>query len=162
VLRKRPGLGRNVADLNAVIVERGAEPSSVAFFRVCAGALRGPASLVLDQRVASPVPLDEQIRLLLGSLAPAPQTAGSASETARQPDAPPALPLFTEPDRTGTKTEPRTAGLKASPLPPWEHLTLLARWYYSSFREGEFVLLGRDQEIPHARLIRICRKLTNA
>ena len=44
-------------------------------------------------------------------------------------------------------------------LPPWEHLTLLARWYYSSFRQGELVMLNRDQAIPHNRLIRICRKL---
>ncbi len=44
-------------------------------------------------------------------------------------------------------------------VPPWEHLSLLARWYYSSFREGELVLLNPDQAIPHSRLIRICRKL---
>jgi hypothetical protein len=36
---------------------------------------------------------------------------------------------------------------------------LLARWYYSSFREGELVMLNPDQAIPHSRLIRICRKL---
>jgi len=44
-------------------------------------------------------------------------------------------------------------------LPPWEHLTLLARWYYSSFRQGELVMLNPDQAIPHSRLIRLCRKL---
>jgi excinuclease ABC subunit C len=42
---------------------------------------------------------------------------------------------------------------------PWEHLSLLARWYYSSFREGELVMLNPDQTIPHSRLIRICRRL---
>jgi excinuclease UvrABC nuclease subunit len=46
-----------------------------------------------------------------------------------------------------------------SPLPPWEHLSLLARWYYSSFRQGELVMLKPDRTIPHSRLIRICRKL---
>lgn len=44
-------------------------------------------------------------------------------------------------------------------LPPWEHLSLLARWYYSSFRQGELVMLNPDQAIPHARLIRLCRKV---
>jgi hypothetical protein len=44
-------------------------------------------------------------------------------------------------------------------VPPWEHLSLLARWFYSSFREGELVMLNADQAIPHSRLIRICRKL---
>ena len=45
------------------------------------------------------------------------------------------------------------------PLPPWEHLSLLARWYYSSFRQGDLVMLNPSQAIPHSRLIRICRKL---
>jgi hypothetical protein len=38
-------------------------------------------------------------------------------------------------------------------------LSLLARWYYSSFREGELVMLNAQQTIPHTRLIRICRKI---
>jgi hypothetical protein len=47
----------------------------------------------------------------------------------------------------------------AMTFPPWEHLSLLARWYYSSFREGELVMLNAEQTIPHSRLIRICRKI---
>jgi excinuclease UvrABC nuclease subunit len=45
------------------------------------------------------------------------------------------------------------------PMPPWEHLSLLARWYYSSFRQGELVMLNPSQAIPHSRLIRVCRKV---
>jgi hypothetical protein len=45
------------------------------------------------------------------------------------------------------------------PPPPWEPLNLLARWYYSSFREGELVMLSPGEEIPHTRLIRLCRKM---
>ena len=47
-------------------------------------------------------------------------------------------------------------------LPPWEHLSLLARWYYSSFREGELLMLNPAREIPYARLIRLCRKVLAA
>jgi excinuclease UvrABC nuclease subunit len=47
----------------------------------------------------------------------------------------------------------------APAMPPWEHLSLLSRWYYSSFRQGELVMLNPDQAIPHSRLIRICRKV---
>lgn len=47
----------------------------------------------------------------------------------------------------------------AQALPPWEHLSLLARWYYSSFRQGELVMLNPNQTIPHSRLIRLCRKI---
>lgn len=118
VLRLRPGLVRNLAEFHAIVIQRGAEPRSVAFFRVGAGVMRGPVTLSLDERVSSPVPLDEQIRGRLDSIGPV--TAAS---------------------------------------PSWEHLSLLARWYYSSFREGELIMLPPSQEIPHARLIRLCRKL---
>ena len=43
--------------------------------------------------------------------------------------------------------------------PLWEHLSLFAKWYYSSFRKGEIVMLSSSAEIPHARLIRLCRKI---
>lgn len=43
----------------------------------------------------------------------------------------------------------------------WEHLSLFAKWYYSSFRTGEVVMLSSPSKIPHARLIRICRKIVS-
>ena len=51
------------------------------------------------------------------------------------------------------------SGAAPPAMASWEHLSLLARWYYSSFREGELVMLTPDQDIPHSRLIRICRRL---
>ena len=41
----------------------------------------------------------------------------------------------------------------------WEHLSLFSKWFYSSFREGELVMLSSPSQIPYARLIRICRKI---
>ena len=41
----------------------------------------------------------------------------------------------------------------------WEHLSLFAKWYYSSFRQGELVMLSSPSRIPHARLVRICRRI---
>jgi|YelNatPaOPRAMG01_1025707.scaffolds.fasta_scaffold63641_2 excinuclease ABC subunit C len=41
----------------------------------------------------------------------------------------------------------------------WEHLSLFAKWYYSSFRQGEIVMLASPGQIPYAKLIRICRKI---
>ncbi len=124
VLRQKSGLVRNLRDLHAIIIERGAEPKSVIFFRVRAGELRGPVNLSLDENVPSPVPLDQQLHELLDPLAPSDE------------------PL---PER-----------------PSWEHLSLLARWYYSSFREGELLMLPPNQAIPHARLIRLCRKVLSS
>jgi excinuclease ABC subunit C len=121
VLRQRPGLVRNLRDLHAIVVLRGAEAKSAVFFRVSAGQLRGPVTLSLDENVPSPVPLDQQLHALLDPLVP-PRDSRAA-------------------------------------LPSWEHLSLLARWYYSSFRQGELLMLPPNQEIPHARLIRLCRKV---
>jgi excinuclease UvrABC nuclease subunit len=124
VLRQKPGLVHNLRDLHAIIIERGAEPKSVLFFRVRAGELRGPVNLSLDENVPSPVPLDQKLHQLLDPLAERDE------------------PL---PER-----------------PSWEHLSLLARWYYSSFRQGELLMLPANQAIPHARLIRLCRKILAA
>jgi excinuclease UvrABC nuclease subunit len=124
VLRQKSGLVRNLRDLHALIIERGAEPKSVVFFRVRAGELRGPVSLSLDENVPSPTPLDQQLHALLDPLA--------------------------------------TPGEPIPERPSWEHLSLLARWYYSSFREGELLMLPPNQAIPHARLIRLCRKVLAA
>jgi excinuclease ABC subunit C len=145
VLRLKPGLVRNLSELHALVLQRGAEPKSVAFFRIVAGELRGPVSLLLDENVASPVSLDQQLRDLLDTLAPA-HAAGPATE-----------PI---PPGGTTAAGPSSAAKGASrKLPPWEHLALLARWYYSSFREGELVMLPPSRNIPHARLIRLYRKI---
>ena len=126
VARQKPDIARNLAELHAIVIERGAAPKSVIFFRIHAGEIRGPVSLSLDENVASPVPLDQQLHALLDPLGP----TAPASETDARPVA-----------------------------PPWEHLSLLARWYYSSFRTGEILMLDRTAQIPHTRLIRLCRKL---
>jgi len=144
VLRLRPGLVRRVSELHALVMQSGAEPRSVVFFRVSAGQVRGPATLSLDDKVSSPVPLDEQLHSLLEALV-AKSDLASGSNSADG----------------GRDTE--TPGERSkSQAPPWEPLALLARWYYSSFREGELLMLPPNQEIPHARLIRICRKLVEA
>ena len=126
VLRSKPGLVRRLDELHAVMLQPAAQPKSVLFFRVTGGQLRGPASLSLDENVASPVPLDERLQTLLDSLRP--PRPGEDSPAVRPP-------------------------------PPWEPLTLLARWFYSSFREGELVMLPPGEQIPHTRLIRLCRKM---
>ena len=127
VVRGKGDLARPLNRLNAVLVLPGAEPRWIAFFRVERGRLSGPFSLSLDERVSTPAPLDDQLRLLLGAWS----EPGSSSEISGGD----------------------------SCLPPWEHLSILARWYYSSFREGELVMLPANHQIPHARIIRLCRKM---
>jgi len=145
VLRLKPGLVRNLRHLHAVVIVRGADEKSVLFFRVSRGELRGPATLTFDENVPSPVPLDQQLHALLDSLAASPRLGGAAAA------------------KTGTQVRAYSPvpgrGSEAGELPPWEHLSLLARWYYSSFRQGALLMLPASEEIPHARLIRLCRKV---
>jgi excinuclease ABC subunit C len=125
VFRSKPDLARERRHWDAVVTLPGAEPRTVVFFRVCAGELRGPVRLALEES-ASPVSLDEQIHALLDPLAePAP---------------------------------------REDELPPWEHLSLLARWYHSSFRRGELVMLRSDapSALPTRALIRACRRVLGA
>src|SRR5579875_2158252 len=122
-LRLKPPLVREIASLHAILILPGAREKSVVFFRIMGGELRGPASLSLEENVANPVSLDEQIQQTLDSLA--------------------------------------ENGQLAPCPPPWEHLSMLARWYYSSFRTGEIVMLPPNQKLPHTRLIRLCRKLVS-
>jgi len=171
VLRLKPGLARNLSDLHALILQHGAEPKSVAFFRIVAGELRGPASLLLDENVASPVPLDQQLRDLLATLAPPEPGVGSREPGVAEKDAQPGALLRESRIQSPAPTAGASATMgtnettetkmpaRLAKLPPWEHLALLARWYYSSFREGELVMLPPNRNIPHARLIRLCRKI---
>jgi excinuclease ABC subunit C len=62
-------------------------------------------------------------------------------------------------DSLARPKHPEADAAHAGPPPSWEPLNLLARWYYSSFREGELVMLPPSEEIPYARLIRLCRKM---
>ncbi len=162
VLRQKPGIVRNLRELDAIIVERGAALKSVVFFRVSAGTLRGPVGLSLDENVASPKPLDQQLHELLDPLA---NPAGAQPAVPSQPREAAATPGVESRNSNaraavrGNESRNSAASAPDSPLPPWEHLSILARWYYSSFRTGELLMLPGSQEIPHTRLIRLCRKL---
>ena len=154
VLRQKPELARNLHDLHALVMQKGADEKSVLFFRVWRGELRGPVTLSLDENVPLPVPLDRQLHDLLESLAGDAGPRSSAQSPSLQTSAPLPAPSLAP---AAARSRPLKRG--GDGVPPWEHLSLLARWFYSSFREGELVTLNTDQTIPHTRLIRICRKL---
>jgi hypothetical protein len=166
VLRQKSELARNLLELHALVMQKGGEEKSVLFFRVWRGELRGPVALSLDENVPSPVPLDRQLHNLLDSLAGDSPPAFPTQTLSRPspPDGPTLEPMTQSPASPLTPTahpvHSRTNRAEFVPaVPPWEHLSLLARWYYSSFREGELVTLNADRTIPHTRLIRICRKI---
>ncbi|MDE3181161.1 MAG: hypothetical protein KGM47_16075, partial [Acidobacteriota bacterium] len=138
VSKLRPSLVREVANLHAVILLPGAAEKTVTFFRVLGGEMRGPVSLSLAENVSSPVSLDREIQNLMASLAGDENPAGAN----------PSL----QPSEGG-----RSPG--QDQLPPWEHISLLARWYYSSFRTGEILMLAGGQKTPFSRLVKLCRRI---
>jgi hypothetical protein len=163
ILRQKSEVARNLHELHALVVQKGSEEKSVLFFRVWRGELRGPVTLSLDENVLSPAPLDQQLHTLLDSLA-----GDSPPAIATMSLVPPAYPASASQTPVGavaaaTHAPPQPVPSRSAPsvpgVPPWEHLSLLARWYYSSFREGELVMLNAKQTIPHTRLIRMCRKI---
>lgn len=131
-MRMKGGLACRLEQLNAVILQRAAVEKELVFFRVIGGRLFGPSTLSLEENVSSPVPLDGRLRAMLDEL-------GSPAGSVKASSARGAL----------------------SPAPTWEHLTLISRWFYSSFREGEWVPLPASGELPHSRLIRLCRKMAS-
>jgi excinuclease UvrABC nuclease subunit len=171
ILRQKADLARNLRELNAIVVERGAEPNSVAFFWIAAGRLRGPATFCFDENAPAPAPLDQLLQNLLAGLAAGPAShdpSGAARRIipphASQAPAPGGvaargLRASGSDEIPAEGAPPSSSSKEAASLPPWEHLSLLTRWYYSSFREGELVMLNPDHSIPHSRLIRACRKL---
>jgi hypothetical protein len=160
VLRQKSELARNLLQLHALVMQKGAEEKRVLFFRVWRGELRGPVTLSLDENVPSPLPLDRQLHNLLDSLA-----GDSPPPIVTMTLAPSSHPTSVSETLVGAHGHaplqhfPSRSAEFVPVVPPWEHLSLLARWYYSSFREGELVMLNAEQTIPHTRLIRICRKL---
>lgn len=131
VIRARPALARPVSQLDAILLLPSSEEKTVVFFRITAGEIRGPAALSLAENVSSPIPLDQRLQALLESLAG-------------------------QPDSINARAVPHKS---TNALPHWEHLSLLARWYYSSFRAGEFLQTSGGRQVHHSRLIKLCRKV---
>jgi len=156
LIRQKSELARNLDNLHALVMQKGAEEKSVCFFRVWRGELRGPVTLSLDENVPSPLPLDRQLHSLLDSLGGDAWLAQREALRSAGLETSPIAELRSAPAAAPVITAPHSA---PAAVPPWEHLSLLARWYYSSFREGELVMLNAQQTIPHSRLIRICRKI---
>jgi excinuclease ABC subunit C len=165
VLRSRPDLVRNLDQLQALIVLPGAAPRTVTFFRVAGCELSGPATLLLDENVSSPGPLDQQLDRLAASLSPAAAHQPHAIRGSTAPHVIPSeagnpLSLRGRPrEESASPRESQGAGARSAGSASWEHLALLSRWYYSSYREGDLIMLPPDGALPHRRLIRLCRKI---
>jgi excinuclease UvrABC nuclease subunit len=144
-LRGLPDLARRVERLDAVIFTRAAESKTVAVFPVLAGIISEPVFLRFGELSSEPRSAEEILRKRLAS--PAPEVVATEERMAEEE------PALTQ----GLAELRRRYGLHAMPPQLPEHLSLVARWFYSSPREGE--IFFRDTDWPYRRMLRACARL---
>ena len=142
-LRGLPELVRRIENLDAVILQRAAEQKTIALFIVRGGLLDEPVFLRFGELSSQPQSIDAILRQTL-------QPPAEAPELHRDP-AP-------APSGDGPPANAREAyGLRAAPPELTEHLSLVARWFYSKPREGE--ILFREKDWPYRRILRAIGRL---
>jgi excinuclease ABC subunit C len=113
-LRFRPELARRIADLNAVILQRGAEDQSIGVFGIHGGRLAEPFFLRFAEIASQPRSAEHIFKDYL---------EGTPTQNAEPPVVSSAAAAR---DELG------------------EHLALISRWYYSNPREGEIFFREKD------------------
>lgn len=129
VLRGLPELVAPLHTLHAVILQRAAAVNSVLLFPLIGAELAPPVSLDFAALAGQPRSAEQLLREQLGTL----------------PDAAP-------------PQEPASSLRDAAVLSVRaDHLSLLARWYYSQPRQGEIVFAA--QQWPYRNILRACARL---
>jgi excinuclease ABC subunit C len=150
-LRGMPEVARRIEELDAVVLQRTAEDMTIAVFPVRAGLLTEPIFLRFAEFSSQPRSVEAILRKELDLHRNADEQV-SATERAQQAESV-ALQSLQQPP-----TEWRSRyGLRSAPPELAEHLTLLARWFYSKPREGEMFFRGADW--PYRRILRACGRL---
>jgi excinuclease ABC subunit C len=136
VLRGRPELARRIQDLDAVILQRTAEDQTIGVYAVRGGRLAEPFFLRFAEIASQPRSAEQIFRDQLDSTV--------IPNEARNGETPASARSLANP----RQTEKNDLG---------EHLWLIARWYYSSPRQGE--IFFREKDWPYRRILRACSRL---
>ena len=162
-MRNLPELARRVDELSAIVLQRAAEPNTIACFAVHAGIIATPFFLRFDELSSQPRSVEAILR---EHLEEAPVTPGfSKASSAENKITAATVDVLQREDAalTGSATATDLAALRArfglravgEEMP--DHLSLLARWFYSKPREGE--IFFRDHDWPYRRLLRACARI---
>jgi excinuclease ABC subunit C len=146
-MRGLPEIARPIDQLDAVILQRAAEEKTIAVFPVRAGLLQEPVFLRFAELASDPRSVESILRQALDPQTKAPSQRASAPETQSGAD-----PIG-KPDKSPEKR----SGLRWVPPELPEHLSLIARWFYSKPRDGEIFFRGSDW--PYRRILRACGRL---
>jgi len=167
VLRGLPEIARRIEKLNAVIIERAADKNTIVAFPVLRGLLAEPIFLRFGELSSEPRSVEAILRRGLGTKAQ-PATPDSAVvqnalreksevESATQPGCAAGEESNTAGSSLPAPTDRQRYGLQSVTPELPEHLSLLARWFYSNPRDGE--IFFKEADWPYRRILRACARL---
>lgn len=158
-----PEIVRRIEKVDAVILQRAAEEKSIAVFPIRGGILIEPIFLNFGEQASQPRSVEAFLRHQLESDAADPnaQAAPKIPEPALQGQSvgdQPQIEMRPEASSAPDPAEWRERyGLHAAPPELPEHLSMIARWFYSKPREGE--IFFREKDWPYRRILRACSRL---
>jgi excinuclease ABC subunit C len=148
-MRGLPEIARPINELYAVILQRAAEEKTIAVFPLLGGLLQEPAFLRFAELASDPRSVESILRQVLD-----PQT-NAAQGQAVKADADASGVTSEAPESGRPSKEP--LGLRSVPPELPDHLSLIARWFYSKPRDGEIFFRGAAW--PYRRILRACSRL---
>ena len=162
-LRLLPDIARRLDKLDAVILQRGTGEKMVIAFPLIAGMLNEPIQLNFTD-LSEPRSVEAVLRETLEPGASA-EKPGKKKANRRPPvpemeaGQPASDALAAQPDEATVEDKNlcEIYGLRAAPADLSEHLSIIARWFYSKPRHGE--ILFREKDWPYRRILRACARL---
>jgi excinuclease ABC subunit C len=146
-LRGLPEFARRIEDLDAVILQRAAEEKTIIVFPTRSGMLGEPIFLRFAEIASEPRSVEAILR---EHLQPYEKREVHAANLAKEGSS-----ALYPPDSSVTFRDRYGMRAAAPELP--DHLSLLARWFYSKPREGE--IFFREKDWPYRRILRACARL---
>ena len=151
-LRGLPEVARRIDELDAVILQRGAEEKSIIVFPVLAGLVAEPIFLRFGELSSEPRSVEAILKQ--GLERPGGTGGPELKDDAQQPEV--GAPMG-EADLSSSAALRSEYGLRDGSAQRSEHLAILARWFYSKPRDGE--IFFREGDWPYRRILRACGRL---
>ena len=157
-------LTRRIEEIDAVILQRGAEEKTIVVFPVHAGILGEPSFLRFGELSSEPKSVEGILTKVLEPQTNVvrPRAAHDDSDSAENAQDPALVMGDNFVDSPAEILDLPTSyraryGLHSAPAELSEHLSLLSRWFYSKPRDGE--ILFRDKGWPYRRILRACGRI---
>jgi excinuclease ABC subunit C len=154
-MRALPEIARPIERLNAVILQRTAEEKTIAAFPILDGLLTEPVFLRFAELASDPRSVESILRQALNPQPTAKEPAADAPSKDAVPENEAASAKALAARAAAPSKQP--VGLRSLPPELPEHLSLIARWFYSKPRDGE--IFFRSADWPYRRILRACGRL---